>query len=98
MAMKDGSPFGIGWERWKDPTSRKWICTFTIITTDENELVAEIYDRMPLSIAPTDHERWLSDEPDPHDLMRPLSRRAASPESGVTNVTPPNSSPLLILK
>jgi putative SOS response-associated peptidase YedK len=70
--MKDGSPFGLGglWENWKDPTSGEWIRTFAIITTDANELVAEIHDRMPLIIAPSDYGRWLSDEPDPHDPIR----------------------------
>jgi putative SOS response-associated peptidase YedK len=73
VAMKDGSPLGIGglWENWKDPTSGEWFRTFAIITTDANELVAEIHDRMPLIIAPDDYMRWLSDEPNPHDLMRP---------------------------
>jgi MFS family permease len=37
-----------------------------------NELVAEIHDRMPLILAPGDYNRWLSDEPDPHDLMKPF--------------------------
>ena len=57
IAMRDGYPFGIGglWENWKDPTSGEWIRTFAIITTDANELVAEIHDRMPLIIAPGDH-------------------------------------------
>src|ERR1700758_2793576 len=64
IAMKDGSPFGIGglWENWKDPTSGDWVRTFAIITTDANELVDEIHDRMPLILARTDHNRWLSDE------------------------------------
>jgi putative SOS response-associated peptidase YedK len=72
VAMKDGSPFGLGglWENWKAPASGEWIRTFAIVTTDANELVAEIHDRMPLIIAPGDCERWLSDDPDPHDLMR----------------------------
>jgi putative SOS response-associated peptidase YedK len=35
-------------------------------------LVAEIHDRMPLIIAPSDYERWLSDDPDPGDLMWPF--------------------------
>jgi putative SOS response-associated peptidase YedK len=36
IAMKDGSPFGIGglWENWHDPTSGEWVRTFAIITTD----------------------------------------------------------------
>jgi putative SOS response-associated peptidase YedK len=74
IAMKDGSPFGIGglWENWKDPASGEWVRTFAIITTDANELVAEIQDRMPLILASGDYTRWLSDEPNPRDLMRPF--------------------------
>jgi putative SOS response-associated peptidase YedK len=101
IAMKDGSPFGIGglWENWKDPTSGEWIRTFAIITTDANELVAEIHDRMPLIITPTDYERWLSDEPDPHDLMRPfpaapmemwpISTRVNKPENDDPSILEP---------
>jgi hypothetical protein len=42
--MKDGSPFGLAgiWENWKEPTSGEWIRTFAIITTDANELVADM--------------------------------------------------------
>ncbi len=49
---------------WRDPSSGEWVRTFAIITTDANELVAEIHDRMPLILAPADYSRWLSDEPD----------------------------------
>ena len=72
--MKDGAPFGIAgmWENWKEPSSSDWIRTFAIITTDANELVADIHDRMPAILAPADYARWLSDEPDPRDLLRPF--------------------------
>ena len=75
IAMKDGSPFGIAglWENWKEPASGEWIRTFAIITTDANELIAEIHDRMPAILAPRDYLRWLSDEPDPRDPMRPFA-------------------------
>jgi putative SOS response-associated peptidase YedK len=46
------------------PTSGEWERTFAIITTDANEVVAEIHDRMPLILAPGDYTRWPSDEPD----------------------------------
>ena len=74
IAMKDGSPFGLGglWENWKGPTSGEWTRTFAIITTAANELVADLHDCMPLILAPADYVRWLGDEPDPHDLMRPF--------------------------
>jgi hypothetical protein len=40
-----------------------------VITTDANELVAEIHRRMPLILAPGDHIRWLSDELDLRELV-----------------------------
>jgi putative SOS response-associated peptidase YedK len=99
IAMKNGSPFGIGglWENWKDPTSGEWMRTFAIITTDANELVAEIHDRMPLILAPIDYTCWLSDEPDPGDLMRPFPaepmRMCRSPRASTSRrMTIPRSS------
>ena len=101
IAMKDGCPFGLGglWENWKEPTSGEWTRTFAIITTDANELVAEIHDRMPLILAPTDYVRWLSDEYDPRDLMRPfpaepmrmwpISTRVNKPENDDPSIVEP---------
>jgi putative SOS response-associated peptidase YedK len=101
LSLEGGQPFGIGglWENWKDPTSGELIRTFAIITTDANELVAEIHDRMPLIIAHADYERWLGDEPDPHDLMRPfpaepmqmlpISTRVNKPENDHSSILEP---------
>lgn len=99
--MKDGSPLGLGalWESWKDPASGDRIRTFAIITTDANELVAQIHDRMPLILAPADYVRWLSDDRDPRDLMRPypaepmrtwpLSTRVNKPENDDPSIIEP---------
>jgi putative SOS response-associated peptidase YedK len=75
IAMKDGAPFALAgiWENWKAPASGEWIRTFAIITTAANELVAGIHDRMPVILARDDCARWLGEEPDPHELMRPFS-------------------------
>ena len=101
--MKGGSPFGIGgiWENWKDPGSGEWIRTFAIIPTDANELVADVHDRMPLILSPVAYERWLSKEPDPHDLMRPfpaepmriwpISTRVNKPENDDASIVEPIS-------
>ena len=74
IAMKDCAPFGIAgiWENWKEPAWGEWIRTFAITTTNSNELVADIHDRMPVILAPGDYARWLGDEPDPRELMRPF--------------------------
>ena len=74
IAMADRSPFGLAglWENWKDPATGEWVHTFAVITTNPNELVAEIHDRMPAILKPEDYDRWLSEEPDPRDLLRPF--------------------------
>src|SRR5438552_15719748 len=71
---QDGAPFAIAgiWENWKDPNSGEWIRTFAIVTTDANELVADIHDRMPVILSRYDYVRWLGEEPDPRELMRPF--------------------------
>ena len=99
--MKHRKPFGLAgiWENWHAPASGEWIRTFAIITTDANELIAEIHDRMPLILSPKDYIRWLSDEPDPSDLMRPypsepmcmwpISTRVNKPENDDPSIVEP---------
>jgi putative SOS response-associated peptidase YedK len=72
---------------------------FAIITTDATELVAEIHDRMPLILAPTDYIRWLGEEPDPRNLMQPfpaepmrmwpISTRVNKPENDDPSIVEP---------
>jgi putative SOS response-associated peptidase YedK len=93
IAMKDGSPFGLAglWENWKNPSTGEWERTFAIITVPSNELVAQIHNRMPAILEPRSYDRWLSTEPDPHDLlitypsepmtMWPISTRVNKPEN-----------------
>src|SRR4051812_38688392 len=99
IAMKDGRPFGLGgvWENWKDPASGEWTRTFAIITTDANELVDNIHDRMPLILALSDYAEWLSDCPDPRELMRsfPASPMRMWPVSTPVN-KPENDDPGIV--
>ena len=102
--MKDGSAFGLAgiWENWKDPSTGEWVRTFAVITTDANELVADIHDRMPVILSPADYERWLGEVPDPRDLIRPfpaeamrmwpISKRVNSPRNDDADLLEPVSS------
>ena len=47
------------YESWQAKPG-EWQRTFTIITTEASRLVREVHDRMPVIIAPTDHQRWLT--------------------------------------
>jgi putative SOS response-associated peptidase YedK len=101
IAMNDGSPFGIAgvWENWKQPGTGEWVRTFAIITTDANELVAGIHDRMPVILTPDSCTRWLSEERDPRELMRPfpaklmrmwpISTRVNKPENDDPSIIEP---------
>ena len=83
----------------QEPTSGEWLRTFAVITTDSNELVAQIHDRMPVILAPRDYARWLGEEPDPRDLMRPfptepmrmwpISTRVNKPENDDASIVEP---------
>lgn len=77
IALKSGDPYAFAglWERWKDPKTKERIETFTIITTDPNELVEPLHNRMPVIIEPKDYDRWLTPGDTarlPLDLLRPF--------------------------
>lgn len=61
-------------ERWKDEDADETLETFTILTTEPNELLAPIHDRMPVIVATGDRELWLDPGADPErvrGLLRP---------------------------
>jgi putative SOS response-associated peptidase YedK len=77
------------WEAWRgrgiegeagdphDETSGwhdDWLLSCSIITTEANDVVATIHDRMPVILAPSDYETWLEPTPlDPGELDALLS-------------------------
>lgn len=76
FGLKNDEPYAFAglWERWK-PKEGDPLETFTILTTDPNELAETVHDRMPVILEPKDYERWM--EPGdpgrpPIDLLRPL--------------------------
>jgi putative SOS response-associated peptidase YedK len=76
IGMKDDRPFVFAglWEGWKAPGSNDWLRTCTIITTEANELVAQIHDRMPVILPEQFHAAWLgqSQVADLKALLRPF--------------------------
>ena len=60
------------WERWK-PAAGEPVETFTIVTTDANEQVARIHDRMPVILPMDALEKWLTAPADEaRALLRPF--------------------------
>lgn len=52
----------------------------TIITTTANRLAAEIHDRMPVILSPSDYDHWLDRELQDADELRPLLAPLADDE------------------
>jgi len=61
------------WERWDKGGAP--LETYTIITTDANELLGPIHPRMPVVLEREDVDRWLADDGGgaPADLLRPAA-------------------------
>jgi putative SOS response-associated peptidase YedK len=61
---------------WVDPEGKEW-GTFAVVTTESNDDIAAIGDRMPIILQPQDEKRWLdssaTDINTIYDLMRPYS-------------------------
>jgi putative SOS response-associated peptidase YedK len=55
------------WENWRSPAGER-IRSFAIVTTEPNELCAELHNRMPVVLAPEAWPAWLGEEPadEPH--------------------------------
>ena len=60
----DGEPFAFGaiWEQWtpRQPQAQTSLISCAIITTEPNEVMRPIHDRMPVILAPDDYAAWLN--------------------------------------
>jgi len=76
--MKDGAPYALAglFSEWRPRrgSSRPPLDTFSIVTTEANELTEPIHNRMPVILHARDYDRWLNDYDEfwpPLDLLRP---------------------------
>ena len=73
------------WERWRAPDGSV-VRTYAVITTEANDLVAPLHDRMPVAVAPEEFAPWLDPETPPErlqEMLRPFpsERMSAHPVS-----------------
>jgi putative SOS response-associated peptidase YedK len=100
--MKDSKSFAFAglWEDWHSPDGSQ-ILSATIITTNPNELMAPIHNRMPVILPPAAYQEWLN--PSEADLQKlslllqpfDADKMEAYPVSRTVN-SPRNDSPDLI--
>jgi putative SOS response-associated peptidase YedK len=60
IRAKSGEPFAFAglWETWTGPNGEE-LETAAIVTTDANQTLAPVHDRMPVVIAPEQFDLWL---------------------------------------
>jgi putative SOS response-associated peptidase YedK len=63
------------WSVWWSPAGEK-VPTCTIITTDANELVATLHDRMPVILPEPTWPAWLGEKPATDDELKAMMRPA----------------------
>lgn len=64
FSMESGEPFALGgvWETWR-ASDGNILRTCCLITTEPNEIMTPVHDRMPVIISPENYEQWLTGEP-----------------------------------
>ena len=74
----DGRPMAFAglWEQWRNPQDENVIESCAILTTEANEEISRIHDRMPAILEPSEFFLWLDPEERRPDrlqvLLRPL--------------------------
>jgi putative SOS response-associated peptidase YedK len=74
IRLRSGAPFAFAglWERWSRDGQE--LETFCILTTDSNDLVRPIHDRMPVILHPEDHAAWLDETAESPATLKAMLR------------------------
>ena len=101
--LNDREVFGFAglWEEWLDKESGELVETCTIITTEANEVLEPVHDRMPVVLKAEDYEQWLdekiSDTKKLENLLVPFPAKEMNSYAVSRDVnSPSNDSPELI--
>lgn len=86
--VRNGEPFAFAglWERWKDAEGEE-IQSCTILTTEANEIMRPIHDRMPVIIDAKDYDGWLDPQVQKSDYVQSLLRPYLAEEMTVYAVS-----------
>lgn len=90
--MKDRQPFAFAglWDEWQSSEGSS-VRTCTIITTEPNELMSSLHNRMPVILDPKDYDLWLDATPQTPDKLThliksfPTEGMSAHPVSTLVN-------------
>lgn len=60
------------WDEWRDPANGGTTLSSAIITTEANDVMRPIHDRMPLILEPKEWKLWLDPAVDEPEALQPL--------------------------
>jgi putative SOS response-associated peptidase YedK len=69
LESEDTFSFAGLFDEWLDKGTGELLQTYTIITTDANQLVRPIHNRMPVILSPEAEELWLDPNESQDDLL-----------------------------
>jgi putative SOS response-associated peptidase YedK len=102
--LKEKEVFGFAglWEEWLDKQTGELLETCTIITTEANEVLKPVHDRMPVILLPERYDEWLDakvkDTKRLQELLKPYSAKEMDSHAVSKSVNiPETNSPELIL-
>jgi putative SOS response-associated peptidase YedK len=72
--LRSDRPFAFAglWEHWQGPEEELQSCA--LVTTEANDLMRPIHDRMPVILPEADYARWLDPSLDEPESLLPLLR------------------------
>ena len=99
IRLKSGKPFAFAglWEHWQSPDGSE-VKSATIITTEPNELMTPIHNRMPVILPKEACAQWIDPSPQPSSRFQsllipyPIGELEAFPVSTLVN-SPGNDRP-----
>jgi putative SOS response-associated peptidase YedK len=108
IIRKNRQPFAMAgiWEEWNDPEGQV-VQTFSILTTEPNDLMAKLHNRMPVILSAGDEQKWLQETaenvltglltpfPAFEMLAYPISRLVNSPANDNPSILEPAGDLLL---
>jgi putative SOS response-associated peptidase YedK len=94
IRMRSGRLFGFAglWEIWNGPNGEQ-LESCTILTTESNELVRPIHDRMPVILLPESYDQWLDIRIEESERLLPLLKPYPAEEMVATPVSTRINSP-----
>jgi putative SOS response-associated peptidase YedK len=83
--LKEKDVFGFAglWEEWLDKQTGELLETCTIVTTQANEVLKPVHDRMPVILKPESYDEWLDAKVKDTDSLQKLLVPYSAKEMGL---------------